>query len=733
MMLRPYSALILSLLLLGACKGGETNTTKNENQSRGITQDPTSFLRLQGFDSCAATDSFMRENLRRILKDGFDRQRLEFDFPQGSSSGTIEKGMVAESSPASSDSATNSSSGPQDFSRTNTQVAGVDEPDLVKTDGTTIYSISGSNIQITTSWPVASMQKIASLPIDGQPLGLLLTEDKKLVVIYHPTHKFQGNGNDMAAPQPIEMPMPALYPWAPRYGNQSFVRLAIYNVAQPAQAQLIKEHNFWGSHINLRREGKLLRWAQTQYGIAFPKGIVNYIEPYVTTQRPNGYLEATRISIQEFERRRAEIEKRNEGLIETYSLKATLKATIAESFGVLSTDDPLLADNYDCTSIYASKQLGELGYTTVTSLNIQDGQISQAAVLAPAIQLYASRGALYLANTMYSSWRGEPMASEGTKTYIHRFKYESPDSVRIAYQGSGVVDGYILNQFALDEYQDVLRIAVTVDDPSAPVLPNAPVATSLQAGGSGSTRVNRVLTLGVGADGLEELGRTQDLAPGELIYGVRFAGDKGYVVTFRQVDPLYTLDLRDPRAPKVVGELKVSGFSSYIHMIDDTHLLTVGQEVDPVTLRRLGLKISVFDVTDPSKPSEQYKYVVPAAYSETLYDHHAFNWFASRNLLALPVMGLRSDSLTNNWWDSYFAELQVFSIDLAKGIEPKGAIDMSKLYTAKPVEFNQWQWAAQPNRSIFADDYIYAISSLGISAVHQQDLKVSLKTTNFYP
>lgn len=172
---------------------------------------------------------------------------------------------------------------------------------------------------------------------------------------------------------------------------------------------------------------------------------------------------------------------------------------------------------------------------------------------------------------------------------------------------NGAVPGYPLNQFALDEHNGVLRIATTIGEQG---WFGSWRLASIQRGAT----VNDVYTL----DGaLDILGSVKDLGEKERIYAVRFLGDKGYVVTFRQTDPLYVIDLANASAPKVTGELKIPGYSSFLHPIDDDHLIGVGQEDWRV-------KLSLFDVSDPAAPKETAKYILDESWSDAVNTHHAF-------------------------------------------------------------------------------------------------------------
>ncbi|RYZ88452.1 MAG: hypothetical protein EOP04_09380, partial [Proteobacteria bacterium] len=390
------------------------------------------------------------------------------------------------------------------------------------------------------------------------------------------------------------------------------------------------------------------------------------------------------------------------------------------------SDDLTEKGALDCSKIFASTALGEIGLTSITSLNLADSSVDQVSLLAPSNTIYASEESLYVALNYRSWWWGWGSES-GSKTFIHKFAYSSATSTAVAYQGSAMLDGFLNDQFSLDEHGGYLRVAVTDDHSFS--------GTYNVQGLPMFTTVNRVLVLKPEDKKLVVVGQTKDLAPGERIYSARFQGNKGYVVTFRQTDPLYTLDLSNPVEPKVTGELKVNGFSSYIHLIDDNHLLTVGQDADD-NGRVKGLKIAVFDVTNPAAPIEKFKKVLNDAesysWSEAQYDHHAFTYFASRGLLGIPVGGYRT-STSNRWWDGYFSELQVFKIDLNAGISQKGAIAMNDLYQGQQLEWDYWWGGSEVRRSVFADDFIYAISSSGIKAVNGNDMATAVGSVSFYP
>ena len=245
----------------------------------------------------------------------------------------------------------------------------------------------------------------------------------------------------------------------------------------------------------------------------------------------------------------------------------------------------------------------------------------------------------------------------------------------------GSVPGVTLNQFSLDESDDgLLRVATT--------------------GGFGDNASSGIYTLVASMGNLQTIGSVTGLARGERIYSVRFIGDRGYVSTFRQVDPLFVIDLADPAKPRVVGQLKVPGFSSYLQPLDATHLLGVGRDVDPATGRVLGLQLSIFDVANPAKPARTATYTFAGdgwqSWSAALWDHHALSWFADQGILALPVQ-------QGDWWQGSDG-LVVFKVDTTSRA---GFTNLGEITHDGPVQ-----------RSVRIGDYLYSVSA-GEVKVHR--------------
>lgn len=194
----------------------------------------------------------------------------------------------------------------------------------------------------------------------------------------------------------------------------------------------------------------------------------------------------------------------------------------------------------------------------------------------------------------------------------------------------------------------------------------------------------------------------------------RFIGEKGYVVTFRQVDPLYTLDLSNPTAPTVVGELKIPGFSSYIHPLDANHLLTIGSYIpENGAWNEIAVQLAIFDVSNMANPVQKFVKLVGSAYSSSSaqQDHRAFNYFPERKVLAIPFVDWGSNGFT------FTSDLRLFKVDTQTGFETLGALGVDDLLVRGcDVRDGCWSWWWQPKvrRSVMADDYVYAVTTGGV-------------------
>jgi uncharacterized secreted protein with C-terminal beta-propeller domain len=261
---------------------------------------------------------------------------------------------------------------------------------------------------------------------------------------------------------------------------------------------------------------------------------------------------------------------------------------------------------------------------TVTTIDLAKGlaPVDSTAVMTDGHIVYASPTSLYVATEQWSA-RPLPAAptvapSAGT-TQIHAFDISNP--TKTGYLGSGTVPGYLLSQWSLSEFRGVLRV-VSTDTPAW--------------WGTGPASQSYLTTLRSQNGGLAQVGQLDGLGRGDRVYAVRMIGDTGYVVTFKQVDPLYTIDLHDPAHPQRLGKLELPGYSSYLHPISNTLLLGIGQNVDPQTNEPAGTQVSLFDVSDPGHPIRLHQATLGQGWSQAETDHHAFLYWPTTGLVVVP-------------------------------------------------------------------------------------------------
>lgn len=555
--------------------------------------------------------------------------------------------------------------GPTSATETNVQEAGVDEIDTVKTDGLRLFYAQDHELHVVRSWPADATAEVDRITVDGWTNGLFLYHDLVLLAstFWDPAGGFPYGGT----------------------------RIDLIDVSDAARSRIVRSIEAEGWLVDARRIGADVYLVMHSY-IPVPDAVgqlIAYPDDLGLPRLPPDASWEDRLAAAATAR----------GILTPLVADIYAGIEVAELLPILRdlggqpTTTPLVA----CGDLFRPTDAAETALLTVLHLDLDDAAVpggtpSSAGILASGWTIYASPDTLYAAAPGWTRWWG--WGTPDTTTRIHAFDLTPAAAKPVRYVATGVVPGYMVNQFAMSEFNGDLRVATTDG--------------SLWwggwwwdgGGGDGpEPPANNVFVLAREGDALTAIGELRGLAPDERIYGVRFAAERGYLVTFRQVDPLFTLDLSDPTAPSVVGELAVTGYSSYLHPVPNDRLLTVGMEADDQG-RVLGLAVSLFDVSDPALPSLDDRYVVDGggwSWSDALADHHAFTY--SNGVLAIPAWIQQSGQ-------SSFNGLLVLDASVANGIVPRGTVDHSDLST-RP-------WDGHVTRSVFIDDMLYSLSSAGL-------------------
>ncbi len=589
------------------------------------------------------------------------------------------------------------SSGPTNYTTTNNQVAGVDEADFVKNDGTRVFVLSGEKLYANRSWPADQLATLGSVKIEGWPQQMFL-EGTNRAVVFSSVYRWYplSNANGVACDA-----MRCGYYYA------NTVKMTVVDVSDMTNLRVTHEYYLPGSYNSARKVGSSVRLVLSD-SFNFPQGF-----RWGPEYEPGLWEDKARL--------RAAYDKiiaENEKLIRAQTLAEWVPAARSVVGGQVSIIP------HECSDFSRANAPARLGTVSVVTLNLaQPNALNRTSIIAEPGEIYASAANLYISTRHWWWW---PAPGQRDTTYLHKFDITQPDDA--VYVASGTVDGHIVDQFSMDESASgFFRIATTIQ---------TRVVDPQNTWGRMET-TNRVSVLGENAGALEVVGQSADLAAGERIMSSRFVGNKAFVVTFRQVDPLFTFDMTDPRNPQKIGELKIPGFSTYMHPIDADHLLTIGTYVpDPASgqpTNARALQLAIFDVSDLANPRQTHVQLVGTAYgwSEAQSEHKAFNYFPAKKLLAIPFADWSYTSSGYDYWSYFTSDLRVFGVDATAGFTPKGAISMKDMYQVQNYYGWTYYWTPYVRRSVMADDFVYAISDSGIRSANIANLSAPLATVRF--
>lgn len=543
------------------------------------------------------------------------------------------------------------------YSTTNVQTAGVDEPDIVKTDGERVLALAqGKLFFIDLSGSTPRLRGSLSLP-DVWVRDMVLLGDRALLL---------GETADGGVPRPFAPDI------VPNGFGGSIAALVEVDLSDPDRLRITQRLLVDGRYLSARMIDGVVRVVVSSY----PTGI-----PFVTPEGPG--LRGEREALE-----------RNREVIRESTIENWVPYFVLEDHGGKSLAEGSLLD---CASSHHPEEFSGFGMLTVLTLDLSEGlsgavSARSVGVLSDGETVYASAGSLYVATQRWMDWQvleeeDRAGAAEGHVTQIHRFDISGSGGAR--YLASGEVTGWLLNQFSMDEYGGHLRVASTDSPPFWDVQSSESMVTVL------AERDGR----------LAEVGRVRGLGKGEQIQAVRFLGDLGYVVTFRQVDPLYVVDLSDPARPEVAGELKILGYSAYLHPLNDDLLLGVGQDATKQGSLK-GTQMSVFDVSDPSSPRRIDQVKVSGGNSEVEWDHHAFLYWEPEGLAVLPLNdygSVQGPGKEEPFFGALAVRVRAGELEVASRLSHKDGQQPDSGYGIR--------------RSLVVGDLLYTVAETGVEAV----------------
>ncbi len=600
-----------------------------------------------------------------------------------------------------------------DYSKTNVQVSGVDEADIVKNDGKFLYIVSGNKVVIVDAYPAESARIVSEINFAGSPSEIFINKDR--LVVFASDYGYSSVG------------------FAPDYYSPKTL-IHIYDVTDRANPVLSKNITADGSYFDSRMTGEyvyVITNRPVNYGTepqpiplpvistngvakAIPASDIYYFDSpdvsYIFTNIVAINMQGDDVSSKTFLM----------GYTQTlYASAENIYIVYAKQLSMINFMNRLI-DEAIIPSVPVDVQLRikETGNASVYEKMQAIGKIleSYLETLNPE-----QKADVMLAMEQRMAAVQTDIVKQMEKTVIHKI---SVSGSNIEYKAQGEVPGRVLNQFSMDERNGYFRIATTTSGNSGIIMPmrtfalaeiesdtsvatgsaSAPAASVIRetrpviAPQPASSSQNHVYIL----DGnLQIISKIEDLAPGERIYSVRFIGDRGYMVTFRQVDPLFVIDL-NPVEPKVIGFLKIPGVSDYLHPYDENHIIGVGRDATEEG-RVQGMKLSLFDVTDVSSPKEMSKYIIGkrGTYSEALNDHKAFMFSREKSLLVIPVTEVTDEQTYKTWSGAY-----VFGVDLS-GFTLKGKVSHDLNQTGDYY----YGYSTQIRRSLYIGDVLYTVSS----------------------
>ena len=533
-----------------------------------------------------------------------------------------------------------------DYSKTNIQVEGVDEADIVKTDGGYIYYSTGNKLVIVNASDPTKLQIVSEIEYKKENMksAEIFINNNKLVII--------GQKRVYEANQNKEV----YYDLA--YRSYDLYTIAkVYNIENKENPQYEREVQIEGDYLSSRMIGENIYFMANKY---------------IYCNLPEEY---TKENVNEDE----------------YKPKY-LDTSISEKLNCK-----------EFTDIYYFPDSEENSYLNIAGFNINNNEPANIeSYLGAGEEIYSSENNLYITKVKYEYKNNIFYGyydNYDVDTYIYKFKLE--DS-KIVYTNVGSVPGEVLNQFSMDEKDGYFRIATTDSN-----------------NWNSDTDTNNMYVLN---EKLEVVGKIENLAKGEKIYSVRFMGNRAYMVTFVQTDPLFVIDLSEPTNPVVLGELKIPGYSKYLHPYDETHIIGFGENTTTNKYGGVvtdGMKMALFDVSNPNNPKELYSVDIgeKGTYSELLSNHKALLFSKEKNIIAFPISIREEDGEYNT--KLTFQGAIVYGLDLNEGFTLKGTIAHMQIEDG----YRDYEYSKAIERIIYIKDNLYTLSKGLVKSTNMETMQ----------
>lgn len=596
--------------------------------------------------------------------------------------------------------ADSSSTTSDDHSSINVQVEGVDEGDIVKNDGNYAYIVNQNmtKVYIIDIYPPEQAKILSVINVNFTIIEIYIAEDKLVVCgmdyLYYPYYDC----------------------YKPYYSYNPEVFVVIYDIDSRENPELEESHLLNGNYKSSRMIGDYLYiivsqpsyQIESESDLPAPPNEIYYADDY------DDYYTYTTIMSINVENTMQESNRQVILMGSSTNIYVSLNNIYLTYFKRMSWVESMERKVEEVfIPFLPTSTTTEIEFVKNSNLPRRD-KLHEIDVI---IGEYTDGLSNYEKNRIEQEWQvreeefEKDIQDELEKTMIHRIRIKNGN---IQYQASGGIPGYVLNRFSMDEHQGHFRIATTTGQ--------------VWRSGDGGAN-NNVYVLDMD---LAVVGGLQDIAPGESIYSARFMGNRGYLVTFKKVDPFFVIDLSDHENPVILGELKIPGYSNYLHPYDENHVIGIGKDAHDMGdfAWYQGVKLSLFDVSDVQNPKEISQFIIGDRGTDSLalYDPHAFLFSREKNLLVIPILLAEIDdskypdgASPSTHGDYTYCGAYIFDISIGDGIDLKGRITHTD-YPSQSHSYWNYGSSYRVKRSFYAEDVLYTVSDSILNMNNLNDL-----------